>query len=184
MLSDLQLSNISHSSPHGRLYWDFIGTTIRAGAPLTSRKTLKLPFCSDHFLKINLIQNSNLHFGSFSLFRCKVIYTQLQKKREKFKIEIFSWNRLEFNRSVVDMLNMFQSCASWLPVAVLTRFSKMVNMARLDWFIEDVCPLAVKLEGFIRNSRNPFKLILFSNYHASQSISKLTLPARTEPLNF
>ena len=38
--------------------------------------------------------------------------TQLQKKREHFKIEIFSWNRLKYKRSALDTLNMSKNCAS------------------------------------------------------------------------
>ena len=38
--------------------------------------------------------------------------TQLQKKREHFKIEIYSWNRLKYKRSALDTLNMSKNCAS------------------------------------------------------------------------
>ena len=60
----------------------------------------------------------------------------------------------------------------------------MTNMVMLEWFIEDVFQIAAKQEGFIINSRKPFKFILFSNYQALQIISKFTLPARTKLLNF
>ena len=55
----------------------------------------------------------------------------------------------------------------------------MTNMVMLEWFIEDF----VKQEGFIITTRKSFKISVFSDYHASRSISKFTLPARTEPLN-
>ena len=69
-----------------------------------------------------------------------------------------------------------------LPVAVLTRF-KMANMVILDRFIEDACQIALTWGGFVINSRKLLKLIVFSNYHVSQSIAKFKLPARTEPPN-
>ena len=77
----------------------------------------------------------------------------------------------------------------WLPAAVLNASSKMAKIVMLEYFIEDVCQIAnkkiyVKQEGFIINSRKPFKFVLFSNYQALQSISKFTLPAQTKPLNF
>ena len=64
----------------------------------------------------------------------------------------------------------------------------MADMLVLEWFINNVCQTAVKQEGlsfnFIINCRESFKLIVLCNYHASQSISKFTLRARTEPLYF
>ena len=57
----------------------------------------------------------------------------------------------------------------------------MANMVMLDRFFEDVCQIALTRGGFIINSRKPLKLIVFSNYHVSQSITKFTLPARPEP---
>ena len=49
----------------------------------------------------------------------------------------------------------------------------MSNMVMLEWFIGDVCQIADKQEVVIINSRKPFTFIVFSNYHASQSIWKL-----------
>ena len=72
----------------------------------------------------------------------------------------------------------------WHPVSLLNASSKMANMVMLEWFIENVCQIAAKQEGFIIKSRKPFKFILFSNYQALQIISKFTLPARTKLLNF
>ena len=44
--------------------------------------------------------------------------------------------------------------------------------------------ISILPEPSIINSRRLFKLIVFINYNALQSISKFTLLARTEPLNF
>ena len=49
----------------------------------------------------------------------------------------------------------------------------MADMVMLEWFIDDVCQIAVKQEGIIINNRKLFKLIVLSNYRASQSISKV-----------
>ena len=68
-----------------------------------------------------------------------------------------------------------------LPVAALNAGSKMADIVMLEKFIEDVCQIAVKQDGFTINSRKPFKFILFSNFQALKSISKFTLPARTKP---
>ena len=57
------------------------------------------------------------------------------------------------------------------------------HIVLFDRFIEDACQIALTRGGFIINNRKLLKLIVFSNYQVSHSITKFTLPARTEPSN-
>ena len=58
--------------------------------------------------------------------------------------------------------------------------SKMVNLVMLEWFIENVCWIAVIWEGVIINSRKQWCSSIIRFVWAS----KFTLPGRNDPLNF